>query len=417
MAESEVATSTTTPRSWLTPTVWGVALTSFLSDAGHEAGTAILPLFLAAIGAPPAALGAIEGVADGLSSGAKLIAGWWGDRVPRRKPVVVAGYALTGLSVGLFALATSWPFVLVARAVGWLGRGVRGPLRDAILAEAVPPGARGRAFGFDRTGDTLGAIVGPLLALALLALLGHGAPVVSTYRWLFVLAMVPGILSALTFALTVREEHRTIDNPQGFLAAFGSLPPAFRTYLVGVALFGAGDFAHSLLTLRASQVLAPTLGAARAGQIAVGLYILHNSLYAVASYPIGVLADRFNPRRLLALGYVLMGVMALLLMQSSAALVNLASIFVLGGLAIAAEDTLERTVAAQLLPAALRSTGYGALAAVNGLGDTLSSLVVGFLWTAVTPAAGFAYTMVLSLAGAAIVWWAARDHTRRRRES
>lgn len=417
MADSEAATKIAASRSWLTPTVGGMALTSFLSDAGHEAGTAILPLFLAAMGAPPAALGAIEGVADGLSSGAKLIAGWWGDRVPRRKPVVVAGYTLTGLSVGLFALATSWPFVLVVRAVGWVGRGVRGPLRDAILAEAVPPGARGRAFGFERTADTFGAIAGPLLALALLALLGHGAPVVNTYRWLFVLAMVPGILSALTFALTVREERRVIDNPHGFLAAFGALPPAFRTYLVGVALFGAGDFAHSLLTLRASQVLAPTLGAARAGQIAVGLYILHNILYAGASYPIGILADRFNPRRLLALGYILMGVMALLLIQSSAALVNLASIFVLGGLAIAAEDTLERTVAAQLLPAALRSTGYGALAAVNGLGDTLSSLMVGFLWTAVTPAAGFAYTLLLSLAGAAIVWWGAHDHTRWRRES
>ncbi|MCZ7570416.1 MAG: hypothetical protein M5U01_17765 [Ardenticatenaceae bacterium] len=109
----------------------------------------------------------------------------------------------------------------------------------------------------------------------------------------------------------------------------------------------------------------------------------------------------------------MMGVMALVLMQSSAALMSLAAIFGLGGLAIAAEDTLEGTVAAHLLPAARRSTGYGALAAVNGLGDTLSSLVVGVLWTAVTPAAGFAYTVVLSLAGAGVVWWGARGHARR----
>jgi len=156
---------------WLNRDVVGMALASFFSDAGHEAATSILPLFLVSIGAPPAALGAIEGVADAASSFVKLGAGWFSDRIGQRKPIAVAGYALTGLTTGLFALATAWPHVLLARAAGWFGRGIRGPVRDAMLSESVTPEARGKAFGFHRAGDTLGAIAGPVIALALLSLL------------------------------------------------------------------------------------------------------------------------------------------------------------------------------------------------------------------------------------------------------
>jgi MFS family permease len=156
---------------WLNRNMIGMALASFFSDAGHEAATAILPLFLISIGAPAADLGAIEGVADAVSSFVKLGSGWFSDRIGRRKPIAVSGYTLTGLTTGLFALATTWPQVLVMRAAGWFGRGIRGPVRDAMLAESVPVEARGRAFGFHRAGDTLGAITGPVMALALITLL------------------------------------------------------------------------------------------------------------------------------------------------------------------------------------------------------------------------------------------------------
>jgi MFS family permease len=124
----------TKPTSWRNPTVIGMGLTSFFSDLGHETATAVLPLFLASIGAPPAALGVIEGVSDATSSFVKLGAGWIGDRIPRRKPIVVGGYALTGIATTLFGLATAWPHILISRAIGWFGRGIRGPLRDARLA-------------------------------------------------------------------------------------------------------------------------------------------------------------------------------------------------------------------------------------------------------------------------------------------
>ncbi len=180
---------------WLNRNVASMALASLFSDMGHEMATAILPLFLASIGASAAALGVIEGVADAVSSFVKLGAGWYSDRIGKRKGIAVVGYAATGLTTGLFALATAWPHILIARAAGWLGRGVRGPVRDAILAESVTAENRGRAFGFHRAGDTTGAILGPVIALGLV-----GAAF--TYRQVFLISMIPGLLCQRSRART-----------------------------------------------------------------------------------------------------------------------------------------------------------------------------------------------------------------------
>jgi MFS family permease len=380
---------------WLNPAVIGMGLTSFFSDLGHETASSILPLFLASLGAPAAALGVIEGVSDALSSFAKLGAGWLGDRVSRRKPIVVGGYMLTGLATGLFGLATSWPQILVSRAVGWFGRGVRGPLRDAMLADAVDPRERGRAFGLERAGDTLGAVLGPATALLLVSAM--------TYRKIFLLTVIPGLIAALCFAVLVREHGRRLTRPRKFWEALGALPRGFRVYLIAVAVFGAGDFAHTLLILRASQALAPSLGTVQAGALAIGLYTIHNVIYAAATVPAGALGDRYGKRRLLAGGYLLAAVMSGGFILATPSWWHFALLFAAGGLYIAVEDTLERALAADLLPRDMLSTGYGALAAANGLGDFVSSVLVGVLWTVVSPAAGFAYAAILSLVGAALV--------------
>ncbi len=382
-------------KGWLNRNIIGMGLTSFLSDLGHEMATALLPLFLLSVGASAGALGAIEGVADAFSSFVKLAAGWYTDRIGRRKPLVVFGYTLTA-STGLFALATAWPQVLLIRALGWLGRGIRSPLRDAILAESIPAEARGRAFGFHRAGDTLGAIAGPLVALALV---GMGI----SYRNVFWFTAVPGLLAALAFATLVRERRRLPNQALRLRQSIGALPLRFRLFLVGVGVFGLGDFAHSLLTLRAAQLLTPTLGAAQASTLAVSLYVLHNVFYAGVSFPVGALADRLGKRRLLALGYLLAVAMNLALIAAVPGPAFLGLIFALGGMVIATEDALEGAIAADLLPEDLRGTGYGVLATVNGLGDFLSSLMVGNLWAGLSPAAGFGYAAVLSLAGAAIL--------------
>jgi len=389
---------------WLNRSILGMGLASFFSDAGHEAATAILPLFLVSIGAPAAALGTIEGVADAVSSFVKLGAGWFSDRIGRRKPIAVVGYVLTSLTTGLFALATAWPHVLLTRAVGWFGRGMRGPVRDAMLSDSVTPEARGRAFGFHRAGDTLGAIIGPLIALALLSLMSGRQAATITYRQIFWITLIPGLLSAASFALLVRERSRPADHSAGLFTAIGGLPTRFKLFLVGVAVFGAGDFAHSLLTLRAAQMLTPQTGAARASQVAIALYAVRNVFYAGMSYPIGALADRIGKRLVLTLGYVLGALMGIGWILAVPSVWILGPLFAIGGTLIATEDTLEGALAADLLPEQVRGAGYGVLATVNGLGDFLSSIVVAGLWTAINPTAGFAYATTLFLLGAIIIY-------------
>jgi len=226
----------------------------------------------------------------------------------------------------------------------------------------------------------------------------------AAYRWIFLIAMIPGLLAALSFGTLVQERRRTARPGLRFWGALGALPGSFRRYLVGVSVFGAGDFAHTLLILRAVELLTPQLGAALAGTVSVALYVLHNVVYAGMSYPVGALGDRVNKRTLLAMGYLLAALMGVALMLPLSSVGYLAFIFALGGFYIAVEDTLERALAAELLPEHIRSTGFGTLAAVNGLGDLLSSLIVGLLWTAFSPAVGFGYAALLSALGALILW-------------
>ena len=400
----ENSTQFQSQKSWLNRNVIGMTLASFFSDAGHEAATSILPLFLISIGAPATALGVIEGVADAVSSFIKLGAGWFSDRIGRRKPIAVLGYTLTGLTTGLFALATSWPQVLLIRTAGWFGRGIRGPVRDAMLSESVPAEARGRAFGFHRAGDTLGAITGPLLALGLIILLAGHEATQATYRQIFWITLIPGLLSALSFAFFIKEQARTVKRNGSLFQTIAALPTRFKVFLVGVGIFGAGDFAHSLLTLRAVQMLTPAMGASRAGQVAIALYVLHNILYSGMSYPIGALADRIGKRGLLALGYGLAAIMGIGWIVAVPSVWMLALLFALGGTFIAAEDALEGALAADLLPEEVRGTGYGVLATVNGLGDFLSSIIVGALWTVFNPAVGFAYATLLFALGAIVIY-------------
>ncbi len=400
--------NTPAQKSWITRDVIGLALNRFLSDLGHEAGTSILPAFLALLGAPPFALGTIEAVSDGLSSFTKLFAGWLGDRVAQRKPWAALGCVLTGITTGMYGMARAWPGILAARALGWAGRGLRRPLHDAILTDAVPAEARGRAFGLDEAADTLGAIAGPLAALAMLTLLAGSRPTLRSYQLVFWLAAIPGLLAAVCLMLLVSERHRANRNRLSLRGSFSALPAPFRRYLVGIGIFGVGDFSHTLLILRATQLLSLTQPD-RAASIAIQLYTLHNVFYAAGSYPLGALADRFGKRGLLIGAYVLAALMNGLLIMASPSVILLAVIFILGGTVYASQQSLERAVAADLVPEEVRSTSFGALAAVNGVGDFVSSLVVGALWTVFAPEIGFAYSLVLSLAGAAAISIALRS--------
>ena len=390
--------ATTEKQSWLNRTVLGVGLTSLFSDWSHETATAVLPAFLAMIGAGPAWLGAVEGISDGLSSLAKLSAGHYTDRLKHRKPLAVLGYATTVLATASFGLATHAYHVLFGRVIAWLGRGVRSPAKKALLAADVPPDAYGRAFGLERLMDTVGAIAGPLTALWLLEQTGH------SYRKVFLWTLLPGLLAVAAFWLLVRERPMPQRAKQSFVTGLRNLPGPFRQFLVGVGVFGAGDFSHTMLILYSSRMLAAEYGAARAASLAVALYTLHNVFSAGSAYFSGWISDHVKRRNLvLAAGYGLAVVTALLLCTGTHMLWLLAIISALAGLYFGTEDALEDSVAAELVPKEQHGMAFGTLAAVNAGGDFVSSLLVGWLWSVYSVQAAFATSAVLFLAGAFMI--------------
>ncbi len=382
---------------WLNRTVIGIGLASLLSDWSHEIATAALPAFLATLGVAAAWLGVIEGVSDGLASFAKMASGYYTDRLPRRKPIAVAGYIVTALGTAAFGLATNAWHVLFARASAWLGRGVRTPVRKALLAASVPPAAYGRAFGLERAMDTMGAIVGPLSALAILEATQHN------YRALFAWTLLPGLLAAAVIGFVVNERTRSAVAHVSFGERLRSLPHPYRKFVAAVALFGAGDFAHSMLILLAAQKLAPSLGAARAASIAVTLYVLHNAFYAGFSLLAGYLADRIPKNLLLAAGYALAGVMTIAIIVLPPTVWTMAAVFVIGGTYIAVEETLEDSLCAELVNESHHGMAFGVLATVNGIGDLISSVVVGVLWTTFGTEVAFGYSAFLFFFGAVLV--------------
>jgi MFS family permease len=381
---------------WLNRNVASMCLASLLSDLGHEMATAILPLFLNAIGASPSALGIIEGASDGAATFAKLLGGRIADRKYLRQNVASLGYLITGLATGSFAMAMTWSELLVARTVGWFGRGTRGPSRDNLLIDSVPRARVGTALGLHRTADTLGAILGPLTAMIFLQRLG--------FRNIFLLSLLPGVLAAAAFYFLVRErDESNVVRPLEFPGWRVALPSTFRTFLATVFVFGIGDFAHNMLVLRAAQLLGST---PRAMTIALGLYILHNAAHAALCYPIGSLGDRVDRRRLLTVAYVIAAIAAAGFAIGPHRVGALSVLFILEGAVMAAQETLDSAVATDLLPPDSRGTGFGVLNATSGIGDFVSSIVVGSLWSSFSGHAAFGYTAVLSLTAAGFMTWA-----------
>lgn len=389
---------------WLNRNVWGMTLTSMLSDACYEMVLAVLPGFLPVIHVAAAALGWIEGASDAFSSSLKLFAGHYSDKIGRRKWMIVLGYFFTGTGLSIFATAFTWIPILLGRMVSWFGKGIRGSLRDAMLSESVDAGVRGRAFGFHRAGDTVGAIIGPLAGAGLLAVLPKAPPDLP-FRHIFLLSLIPGLCAPVVFALMVRETRRQPMPEKKLVASLRQLPPGFRRFLISVGIFGSGDFSPTLLTLAAATLLRPTHGAVRAAELAAILYVIRNIVYASGSFPIGALSDRTAKRPLLAAGYfcaaVAAGASAILFDIGAANFAALAGVFAVSGVFAAAQDTLEGAIPPDLTDAAMRGTVYGTLGAVNGAGDLMASALVGTLWTTVSPVAAFATASGLMAMGAA----------------
>ncbi|HTA29375.1 MAG TPA: MFS transporter [Candidatus Cybelea sp.] len=397
MSEPDHNTTTRPPSRWLNRTVLGIGLASLFSDWSHEMATTVLPAFLATMGVAAAWLGLIEGVSDGLSSFAKMGSGYFTDRLQRRKPIAVAGYLVTALGTASMGLATAAWHVLLGRSLAWLGRGVRTPVRKALLAASVTKETYGRAFGFERMMDTVGAIVGPASAFFLLQAFQHH------YRGLFAVTLLPSLIAAGLIAFAVKEKARLPVAHISFGERLRLLPADYRKFLLAAGMFGAGDFAHTLLILLATQKLTPTYGAAKAASISVALYVMRNVFYAGFAFVAGGLADRMRKNMLLAAAYFLAALMAVALMVLPLGIWSLVLIFGLGGIYVAMEETLEDSFCASLVGEEHHGMAFGMLATVNGAGDFLSSVVVGALWTAVGTRAAFGYSGILFVVGGVLI--------------
>jgi MFS family permease len=389
--------TTPTRERWLGPGVAGIGTASFLADVGHEIPTVLLPnLLTATLGAPAAALGLIEGLADGLAGAARLAGGAIADDPQRRRAQAVAGYTTTAVLSSLIGTATAVWQVAVLRTGAWAARGLRVPARNALLADIVPASVYGRAYGFERAMDNLGAIAGPLLALGLVGVVGT--------RTAIALSVIPGLLAALAIVYAIRHAPRAEQRARRplRLRIRPVLTGRLGRLMVGVSAFEFGNVAATLLILRASELLAPGRSQDRATQLALGLYVAYNLAATVASIPAGRLGDRRGAILVLVLGVGLFGLAYVGFAAGPASVLALAPCFVAAGVAIGCVETAEHAAVAALAPVELRGSAFGLLAAVQSFGNLAASAIAGLLWTLASPRLAFAYLvawMALALLG------------------
>jgi MFS family permease len=374
----------------LPKTVWLLGAISLLNDAASDMIYPLVPLYVASVlMAGPKAIGMIEGVAEAASSLMKLVAGVLADRMRRVKPFVVVGYGLAGIARPLIGIATSWFGVLVFRFADRIGKGLRSAPRDAMLASSVDASQRGLAYGLHRGMDNAGAVVGPLLAAALLA---AGL----SLRQVFLLSIVPAIF-VLAMALRLREPaHAQVKSNVRIDWRVSALPPAFRRYLVALGLFTLGNSSNMFLLLRANEL---GLGASRITL----LWAAYSAVAAFASTPLSAWSDRVGRKRLILAGwggyallYVLLGVVPLHAGW-------LWVLFPAYGLVTATIEGSERALVADLVPAAQSGTAFGWYYLVTGLLLLPASAVFGMVWEHGSPMLAFGISAACAVAAGLVL--------------
>ncbi|HXU47298.1 MAG TPA: MFS transporter [Thermoanaerobaculia bacterium] len=377
-----------------------LAAVSLLTDAASEMIYPLLPVFLSTvIGASAMAVGTIEGAAETAAALLKLASGWWSDRLRRRKPLVVFGYALATLVRPLVAFAQSTGQVLAIRVTDRVGKGIRTSPRDALIADSVAPGARGLAFGFHRASDHLGAVIGPLLAFALLRWGGL------TLRHLFLMALIPGLFAVAAAVFGIRETPRAARTPEeapekekepgAAKAAFdprARLSPKFWAFLALLFLFTLGNSTDAFLLLRASQLGVP------AALIPILWAMLH-VVKSLSSTPGGALSDRVGRKPLIIAGWLLYTAVYWGFGRAGATW-HAWTLFAIYGIYFGLTEGVEKALVADLVPAERRGTAFGWYNLALGLGALPASVIFGWLWDARGPAFAFGIGATAALSAA-----------------
>ena len=364
--------------------LYAFGITSFLNDTASEMAYWVLPAFLISLGAGPAQLGVIEGIAESVASFAKLFSGYLTDRIERRKPLVVAGYFVANAVKPLLALATAWWHILLIRFSDRLAKGVRGAPRDVMVAESVPRERLGSAYGLIQSMDSAGAIAGPLVALVLLARYG--------IRGVFWAAAVPGALCVLVALFGIRETRRShpstssgqafsqkkrevghpAESPTAPAAASAALPGAFYMVLIAVTLFSLGNSSDMFLVMRAQNVGIPVASAPLLG-------LVFNLTYTLGSWPAGWFSDRFSRRWIAAAGYLIFAAVYFVFGRapSTSAIWITMAVY---GLYYALTQPVLKALVVESVAQEVRGRALGVYFFVTSVGTLAASLVTGELW-------------------------------------
>jgi MFS family permease len=346
----------------------------------------LLPSFLTStLGAPAAALGLIEGIADGAAGVARFAGGPLADDPERRRTTAVGGYVTTAVASSAIAVATAAWQVGLLRAVAWAARGLRVPARNALLADLVPASAYGRAYGFERAMDNLGAIGGLLLAIGLVALVG--------VRGAIAISVVPGALAALAIVAAVRAAPHLTGHERRPLRIHVRAVARGRLgrLLAGVGAFELANVAATLLILRATDLLEPEHGHDHATLIGLGLYTGYNLAATLVAVPGGHVSDRRGAVDVLMLSALAFSAAWVGFALVGASIVALAVLFAVAGAGIGMGETALSAAVAALAPVDLRGSAFGLVAAVQAFANLAASAVAGLLWTLVSPEAAFLY--------------------------
>lgn len=371
----------------LDPNVRRLGFVSLLADLSSEIAYPLFPIFVTTVlGAPVAVLGLIEGIAEATASITKYPFGQATDYTGRRKPFVLAGYTLGALGKLVIAVSPGWGMALAGRFTDRLGKGIRTAPRDDLIAANTAPGQQGLAFGLHRSMDTMGAVLGPLVALALVQ-----AGV--SLRLIFAIAVIPGLLSVVAIVFLVRERREEPQRRAFRLSLPGS--PAYRWLLAGSLLFAVGNSSDAFILLKAKDV-----GVSTAAVIL--LYVLYNIVYSAGSLPLGGLSDRVGQYPVVIAGYVVFAAVYVGFAAAGSGWA-LAGLFAIYGLYIAATEGTSKALIGRAIPTGERASALGLYYTATGLASFAASTIGGLLWTAWGPWATFAYGAAAALASAALM--------------
>jgi MFS family permease len=384
--------------------VWALGLVSLFMDISSEMIHGLLPVFLTSVlGASTEMVGLIEGVGEATASICKLFSGWLSDRLGKRKVLAVIGYGLAALSKPLFAIAPTASLVLVARFSDRVGKGIRDAPRDALIGDLVREGQRGAAYGLRQSLDTTGAFAGPLLAIALMAVLHEN------FRTVFWLALIPGLISVFVLIAGVHEPPHQKKAVQAPLK-FGDLRTMGRGYwiVVGVgSMLTLARFSEAFLILRAENRGLPLV-------LAPLVLVVMNIVYALSAYPLGALSDKFDRKRMLGVGFATSIAADLVLAAAPNIWIVMAGV-ALWGLYLGMTQGLLSALVADEAPENLLATAFGMFNFATGMALLLASLIAGFLWEQIGPSATFLAGAAFTALGLSALYMTRRTSGRRER--